>query len=103
MNTELTAEKVMEMGKIWGESYLSLLSPEERLAGLDAEERLAGLKTRDIASKVDHQEFLDELSIEEIEAYFIKAQGFKKMTGSVCQSLKTTDSSSWSLRMGKVK
>jgi hypothetical protein len=57
---ELTPEKVMEMGKFWGKSYLSLLKPEELLAGLDAKERLAGL---------DAKEFLSVLSIEEIEKF----------------------------------
>ncbi len=60
MNTELTAEKVMELGKVWGETYLSLLAPEERLEGLDA---------KDIISTIDHQKILSELPLEEIEAY----------------------------------
>ncbi len=69
MNSELTAEKVMEMGKVWGETYLSLLSPQERLEGLDAKERLEGLETKDIISMIDHQKVLEELSLEEILAY----------------------------------
>ncbi len=85
MNTELTPESLIEMGKSWGEFYLSHLNAEERLAGLDAEERLAGLgtkerlaglKTREIVSAVDHKKILAELSVEEIETYLhqIKAQ-----------------------------
>ena len=31
MQQELTPERVMEMGKMWGDTYLSLLSPESAL------------------------------------------------------------------------
>jgi len=47
-NIELTPEEVMEMGKFWGKSYLSLLKPEELLAGLDAKEFLSILSTEEI-------------------------------------------------------
>ncbi len=60
MSTELTSEKVMEMGKFWGESYLSLLNPKERLAGLNAKERVDGLNVK---------ERMTGLSIEELETY----------------------------------
>ncbi len=33
---------------MWGDTYLSLLSPEERLAGLKLEERLAGFSIKEI-------------------------------------------------------
>ncbi|MDM8557010.1 hypothetical protein QUF75_19975 [Desulfococcaceae bacterium HSG7] len=45
---ELTPERVMEMGKMLGDAYLALLSPEERLAGLKLEDRLAGLSIKEI-------------------------------------------------------
>jgi hypothetical protein len=60
MEQELTPERVMEIGKMWGDTYLSLLSPEERLAGLKLEERLAGLKL---------EERLAGFSIKEITEY----------------------------------
>ncbi len=69
MSTELTAEKVMEMGKAWGEAYLSLLDPKECLAGLGTKECLEGLGAKEIVSSVDHGELLAELSFDEIEAY----------------------------------
>ncbi len=72
MQQELTPERVMEMGKMWGEKYLSLLSPEERLAGLKPEERLTGLKL---------EERLDGLPIKEIRAYLHKLEN-KKGSGS---------------------
>jgi len=40
---ELTPEQVLEMGRMWGKRYLSMLSPEERLADIPLEERLAGI------------------------------------------------------------
>jgi hypothetical protein len=48
MSIALTPEDVTKIGKMWGKSYLSLLTPEERLAGLKPEERLAGLKLAEI-------------------------------------------------------
>jgi hypothetical protein len=48
MNLDLTPEQVREIGKIWGDTYLSTLSPEERLAGLKPKERLAGLPLSEI-------------------------------------------------------
>ena len=74
MGVELTVEKVVEMGKFWGQSYLSSLNPEERLAGLGAEERLAGLGAeerltglaeKEILSVVDHQKIVAGLDVKE--------------------------------------
>ncbi len=48
MSVVVTPEEVREMGKMWGEHFLSGLSVEERLAGLKPEERLAGLKPAEI-------------------------------------------------------
>ncbi|NOQ34897.1 MAG: hypothetical protein GQ569_03280 [Methylococcaceae bacterium] len=78
MSSELTPEKVMEMGKFWGESYLHSLTPEERASGLSIKERLAGLgvkerlldlDTKEILSEIDHQKLLADLPVEEIEAF----------------------------------
>ena len=48
MNLELTPELLTAWGEKWGESYLSHLKPEQRLAGLKPEERLAGLNPKEI-------------------------------------------------------
>jgi hypothetical protein len=49
MAVELTSEEITEIGKMWGEVFLSSLSVEERLAGLKPEERwLAGLKPEEV-------------------------------------------------------
>ncbi len=45
MRQELPPEQVMEMGRMWGDVYLSTLPPEERLRGLDTEELEKDLKT----------------------------------------------------------
>jgi len=44
MRSTLTEEQVQEMGKMWGKTFLSNLTPAERLAGLKPAERLVGLK-----------------------------------------------------------
>jgi len=38
MNTELTPEKIMEMGRFWDETYLSQFNVKERLDDLSTEE-----------------------------------------------------------------
>jgi hypothetical protein len=48
MQNELTPEQVMEIGKMWGDIYLSAIPPEKRVAGLKPEERLAGLSVKEI-------------------------------------------------------
>ena len=55
MTTELTTEQLIEMGKMWGEFYLSNLPAEKRLAGLTPKDRLAGLKLEEI------EEYLHQL------------------------------------------
>ena len=52
MNYELTPERVQEVGKIWGKTYLSRLSLEERLAGIPLEERLAGINPSDMMNYI---------------------------------------------------
>ncbi|EDN70616.1 hypothetical protein BGP_3981 [Beggiatoa sp. PS] len=69
MNFELTPEQVREIGQIWGKTYLSTLSPEERLIGLKPEERFIGLKPEERLMGLKPEERLADLSIEEIEAY----------------------------------
>ncbi|CAN2039224.1 conserved hypothetical protein [Candidatus Magnetomoraceae bacterium gMMP-15] len=63
MIDEITPEKIMEWGKMWGDAYLASLSIEERLQGLKPKERLQGLKPK---------ERLQGLTIEELEAYLQK-------------------------------
>ena len=66
MNIELTPEKVREVGKIWGKTYLSWLSPEERLMGLKPEEQLMGLKPEERLAGLPFSE------IEELEEHLKK-------------------------------
>jgi len=81
MKTELTPEKISEIGKMWTdailagmtpEERLAGLKPEERLAGLKAEERLAGLKAEERLAGLKAEERLAGLKPEEIEAYLCK-------------------------------
>ena len=61
MNIELTPKQVRKMGKMWGKTYLSCLSPEERFAGINPtdvmnyfkpEERLAGLSMAELEKQL---------------------------------------------------
>ena len=54
-----TPEQILQFGDMWGDIYLSHLTPEERLMGLKPEERLIGLKP---------EERLAGLSVLEIRA-----------------------------------
>jgi hypothetical protein len=74
MNTELTPEKIMEMGRFWDETYLSQFNSKERLEGLNPKERLEGLNEKEILSVVDHQKILADLPIEEIENFLRKVK-----------------------------
>ncbi len=69
MKYELTPEQVMEIGKMWGDIYLSAIPVEKRLAGLKPEDRLAGLKAEDR---------LAGLSVKEIEDYLRKVRSRRK-------------------------
>ncbi len=48
MESEITPEKVMEIGKEWEELFLNFIPVERRLAGLKPKERLAGLKPEEL-------------------------------------------------------
>ncbi len=69
MNLEMTPKQVADLGKIWGNAFLSSLSVEELLEHYDRQkilsqfkpqERLAGLEPQDILSQLKPQE-LDKL------------------------------------------
>ena len=53
MDEELTPEKVIEMGKMWGDAYLASLPTEKRLKGLKPADRLAGLSNKEIKELED--------------------------------------------------
>jgi hypothetical protein len=69
MDCELTPEQAVEIGKMWGEIYLSTLPPEKRMAGLKPEERLVGLKPEERLIGLKPEERLAGLSVREIEDY----------------------------------
>jgi hypothetical protein len=84
--SELTADKIMEMGEVLGKRYLELLPPEMRLeglspsdilkvykpskffAGIPARERIDGLSARERISGLSARERTDGLSDEELIA-----------------------------------
>ena len=63
MKQELTPEDVMAMGKMWGDTYLSTLPPEERLRGLEP---------GNIVKVIGLKKLLKGMSVKEIEAYLRK-------------------------------
>jgi hypothetical protein len=65
---ELTPKEVQEMGRQWGNRYLSMLSPEERFIGLKPEERVRGLKPEERLKGLKPEEQLAGLSDKEIMA-----------------------------------
>ncbi len=67
MDKELTPEKVIEMGKMWGKSYLASLPAKERLKGLKPAERLEGLKPAERLKGLNSAERLEGLSSNEIK------------------------------------
>ncbi|MCP4755678.1 MAG: hypothetical protein GY866_32850 [Proteobacteria bacterium] len=69
MQTELTPEHVEEMGKLFGEQFLSSLPPEERVKGLKPHERVKGLKPEEIFSMFKLEEIFSRFKPEEIQAY----------------------------------
>ncbi len=78
MREPLTTEEVLEMGQIWGDSFLAALPPAEvfsRYKPSDAarfykpEELLAEYKSEEVLRQYKPEERLSGLSLEEIEAY----------------------------------
>ncbi len=72
MKQELTPEQVIEMGKMWGDFYLSNLPPEELLKAVGTEELLKRLGPEERLRGLGPEERLRGLSAEEIEAYLRK-------------------------------
>ena len=71
MNIELTPKQVRKMGKMWGKTYLSCLSPEERFAGVNPTDAMNYFKP---------EQRLAGMPIEEIEAYLeqCKQQSYER-------------------------
>ncbi|MCL4871838.1 MAG: hypothetical protein KJ063_23005, partial [Anaerolineae bacterium] len=97
--SELTAEKVMDMGERIIQILLQKLPPEERLVGLRPEERLIGLRPEDVVRQyrpedllrqyrpqerlvgLRPEEVLQQYSAEEIEAYLQQLKKQKTTNG----------------------
>jgi len=65
MSLELTPKQITEMGKMWGDVYLSGLGVDERLAGLPPKEVMSHFKAQDVLPYFKPQ--LAKLSLDEIE------------------------------------
>jgi len=69
MKQELTPEQVMEMGKMWGDVYLSTLSPEDFVKAAGTENIVKTVGTENIVKVIG---LLKGMSVKEIEAYLRK-------------------------------
>ncbi|KHD09143.1 hypothetical protein PN36_12740 [Candidatus Thiomargarita nelsonii] len=76
MDIEMTAEQVADLGKRWGNAYLSSLPVDELLDNYDRRQKiLAQLKPQEILSQFKPQERLTGLKpqeLDELEDYFEK-------------------------------
>jgi hypothetical protein len=99
MDIEMTAEQIADLGKRWGNAYLSSLpisellehydrqtifaqfKPQEILSLFDPQERLVGLKPQEIFSQFAPQEILTGLKpqqLDELQEYFKKREQKKE-------------------------
>jgi hypothetical protein len=62
MSLELTPEQISEMGKMWGNVYLSGLGVEERLAGLSLKEVLPHFKLTDVVKHFSPAKVVEQFS-----------------------------------------
>jgi hypothetical protein len=75
MDIEMTAEQIADLGKRWGNAYLSSLPVEELLDNYDRQKILAQFKPQEILSQFEPQEILAGLKpqeLDELEDYFEK-------------------------------
>lgn len=78
MTSEITSERVMELGEKWIDMILASLPPEKVLQFVEPEDRLRGLKPEERLSGLKPEERLSGLTSEEIEAYLRKLKGESK-------------------------
>ena len=87
MSEVLTTQEVLEMGKIWGDNFFSVVTPEEAFSHYKAEdaaryykpeELLNHVEPKDAARFYKSEELLSALSLEEIEAYLRRVKQDKK-------------------------
>jgi len=70
MDIEMTAEQIADLGKRWGNAYLSSLPVDELLNHYDRQKILAQFKPQEILSQFKPQEILAELKPEDILSQF---------------------------------
>jgi hypothetical protein len=90
MDIEITAEQAADLGKKWGDAYISGLSVEELLDHYDRQKILAQFKPQDILSQFEPQDVLSQFKpqerlaglkpqeLDELEDYFKKREQKRK-------------------------
>jgi len=66
MKQELTPEQVMEMGRMWGDVYLSTLSAEKVVRAVGTEDIVKAVGTEDIVKAVGTEDFVKAVGTEDI-------------------------------------
>jgi len=69
MKQELTPEDVIEMGKMWGDTYLSSLSAEDIVKAVGTEDLVKAVGTEDLVKAVGTEDFVKAVGTED----FVKA------------------------------
>jgi len=83
MKQELTPEDVMEMGKMWGDTYLSSLSAEDLVKAVGTEDIVKAVGTEDLVKAVGAEDFVKAVGTEDL----VKAVG----TENILKWLKPED------------
>ena len=58
MNIELTPEQVKKAGQLFGKSYLSNLSPEERLEGINPRDVMSYFKPAELLAAINPRDVM---------------------------------------------
>ena len=74
MSIEMTVEQITEMGKFWGNTFFSGLTPKERVAGLKPAEVLAEFKPAEVLAEFKPAERVAGLKPAEVLAEFKPAE-----------------------------
>jgi hypothetical protein len=70
MNLEMTPEQVAELGKLWGDAFLSSLSVEELLEHYDRQKILSQFKPQEILTQFKPQDILTQFKPQDILTQF---------------------------------
>ncbi len=88
MKLEVTEEQIAEMGKRWGETYLSSLPTEEVLSHYDPQEVLSHYDPQEVLSHYDPQEVLSHYDPQEVLSHYDSQQVLAGLSPQQIEELK---------------